>query len=73
MRRFGGPDKEMRSISRADKLRVKAGVRIEHKPLCGLPLLGAPVALLITRDEAELLLPRSANRPVMCRTLLIFN
>jgi hypothetical protein len=28
LRRFGGPDKEMRSISRADKLWVKAGVGV---------------------------------------------
>jgi hypothetical protein len=30
MRRFGGPNKEMRSISRAEKLWVKCGVGMKR-------------------------------------------
>jgi hypothetical protein len=34
MRRFGGPHKEMRSISRADKLWVEAGVGMFRPKVC---------------------------------------
>jgi hypothetical protein len=49
---FFQPNRKMRSIFRAGKMCRSNGVGMEHKPN-GLPLLGAPVALLITRDKAE--------------------
>jgi hypothetical protein len=46
----------------------EGGVGMEHKPRSGLPLLGAPPALLITRVETEPLQRRSIYRPdIRCR------